>query len=218
MPSAKKITSKIISGIQSVISDIGKNEGFEVNIYQNLTVADGVQSNNPWLQEMPDPISKVCWDNYLSVNPKDARKMNISTDSGTMTTNLLSISLNDNNYEIPAIIQPGQAEGTVGLALGYGRTLSVSGLEKRIDRIANVFFVDPGVFNDIMEKRCHEALCIHVHTSKNTRHREGVSDVRLSAAAGLPVVGLFRVIVSTPDLLRLVQRQVVCDQLFKSGE
>ena len=75
-----------------------------------------------------------------------------------------------------------------------------------------------GMHNDIMEKRCHEALCIHVHTSKNTRHREGVSDVRLSAAAGLPVVGLFRVIVSTPDLLRLVQRQVVCNQLLKSGE
>ena len=124
LPSAKKITSKIISGIQSVISDVNQNDGFEVNIYQNLTVADGVQSNNPWLQEMPDPISKVCWDNYLSVNPKDARKMGISTDSGTMTTNLLSINLNDNNHEIPAIIQPGQAEGTVGLALGYGRTLS----------------------------------------------------------------------------------------------
>ena len=99
-------------------------EASELNIYQNLTVSDGIQANNPWLQEMPDPISKVCWDNYLSVNPKDASKLNIKTDSGTMTTNLLTLSINGADFEIPAIIQPGQAEGTMGLALGYGRELA----------------------------------------------------------------------------------------------
>ncbi len=121
--SSRKFLSKINSEILSII-DNNKESGFELNIYQNLTVSDGIQANNPWLQEMPDPISKVCWDNYLSVNPKDASKLNIKTDSGTMTTNLLTLSINGADFEIPAIIQPGQAEGTMGLALGYGRELA----------------------------------------------------------------------------------------------
>ena len=121
--SSRKFLSKINSEILSIIND-NKESGFELNIYQNLTVSDGIQANNPWLQEMPDPISKVCWDNYLSVNPKDANKLNIKTDSGTMTTNLLTLSINGADFEIPAIIQPGQAEGTMGLALGYGRELA----------------------------------------------------------------------------------------------
>ncbi len=120
---SRKFLSKINSEILSII-DNNKESGFELNIYQNLTVSDGIQANNPWLQEMPDPISKVCWDNYLSVNPKDASKLNIKTDSGTMTTNLLTLSINGADFEIPAIIQPGQAEGTMGLALGYGRELA----------------------------------------------------------------------------------------------
>ena len=89
-----------------------------------MTVSDGIQSNNPWLQEMPDPISKVCWDNYISINPKDANKLSVKTDVGTMTTNLLLLKSEQESYEIPVIIQPGQAEGTIGLALGYGRKLA----------------------------------------------------------------------------------------------
>ena len=73
---------------------------------------------------MPDPISKVCWDNYISINPKDANKLTVKTDVGTMTTNLLLLKSEQESYEIPVIIQPGQAEGTIGLALGYGRKLA----------------------------------------------------------------------------------------------
>ena len=129
LSSNKKIIPKVnfesaYTGIKSVLNSINSNEAFEIDIYLNSSVGDGVQANNPWLHEMPDPISKVCWDNYLSVNPKDANKLNLKTDSGVMSTNLLSLKLNGSEYEIPAIIQPGQAEGTIGLALGYGRKLA----------------------------------------------------------------------------------------------
>ena len=122
--SAKVNFESTYAGMKTVLNSMNSNEAFEINIYLNSSVGDGVQANNPWLHEMPDPISKVCWDNYLSVNPKDANKLNLKTDSGVMTTNLLSIKLNGSEYEIPAIIQPGQAEGTIGLALGYGRKLA----------------------------------------------------------------------------------------------
>ncbi len=95
----------------------------ELILYMNSSVGNGIQSNNPWLQEMPDPISKVCWDNYLSISPKLAKELNLQV--GDMTTQKLLLKFDSGNeYEIPAIIQPGQAEGTIGLALGYGRKKS----------------------------------------------------------------------------------------------
>ena len=124
LPGNRKILKTVTASISNKINQIEINDKLELNIYQNLTVSDGVQSNNPWLQEMPDPISKVCWDNHLSVNPKDASVLDIKSDPGTMTTNLLRVEVDQVGYEIPAIIQPGQAEGTIGIAMGYGRTLA----------------------------------------------------------------------------------------------
>ena len=124
LPNSYKNRISEVNKISILIDRESNIENFELNLYHNMTVSDGIQSNNPWLQEMPDPISKVCWDNYISVNPKDANKLNIKTDAGTMTTNLISVKNSNVNIEIPAIIQPGQAEGTIGLALGYGRKLA----------------------------------------------------------------------------------------------
>ena len=124
LPNSYKNRISEVNKISTLIDRESNNENFELNLYHNMTVSDGIQSNNPWLQEMPDPISKVCWDNYISINPKDANKLSVKTDVGTMTTNLLLLKSEQESYEIPVIIQPGQAEGTIGLALGYGRKLA----------------------------------------------------------------------------------------------
>ena len=124
LPNIFKSRISEVSKISTLIDTESENEDFELNLYHNLTVSDGIQSNNPWLQEMPDPISKVCWDNYISINPKDASKLEVKTDVGTMTTNVLKIQNGQGSFEVPVIIQPGQAEGTIGLALGYGRKLA----------------------------------------------------------------------------------------------
>jgi len=81
-------------------------------LYANVALNDGRYSNNPWLQELPDPVSKVCWDNYLSISPVDAEKLGLADED------LVSMDGTD----IPVLVQPGQAPGTVSLALGYGRT------------------------------------------------------------------------------------------------
>jgi molybdopterin-containing oxidoreductase family iron-sulfur binding subunit len=75
---------------------------------------DGRYGNNPWLHELPDPVSKVCWDNYLSVSPAEAEKRGLEDE----------MLVRMNGTEVPVLIQPGQAEGTVSLALGYGRTMA----------------------------------------------------------------------------------------------
>ncbi len=94
--------------------------GLELVLYVNNSVAEGTQANNPWLQEMPDPITKATWDNYLTVSPKQAAEWGI--ELGDMSTQTVTFTANGKSAEIPVLAQPGQAYNTVGLAVGYGRT------------------------------------------------------------------------------------------------
>ena len=98
--------------------NISKPESFlELIIYKNGTVGNGIQSNNPWLQEMSDPITKACWDNYLTVS-KQVEEWGI--ELGDMTTQIVKLTVNGKlNSVLP---QPGQKYNTIGLAIGYGRS------------------------------------------------------------------------------------------------
>ncbi len=118
-----------ISGIYDAASAISSNysdngSDLELVLYLNNSVAEGIQANNPWLQEMPDPITKACWDNYLTVSPKQADEWGMSFDelSTTMKTQMANLTVGGSTFSLPVIPQPGQKYGTVGLALGYGRT------------------------------------------------------------------------------------------------
>ncbi len=85
--------------------------GYSLHLYAPVGVNDGRHANNPWLQELPDPVSKVCWDNYLAVSVTDAEEMGVATEDVVMLA----------GEEVPVLVQPGQAKGTIALALGYGR-------------------------------------------------------------------------------------------------
>ncbi|ELR70829.1 Molybdopterin oxidoreductase, iron-sulfur binding subunit [Fulvivirga imtechensis AK7] len=107
-----------VSKASAAINNI-KGSGLELVIYQKVAIGDGSQANNPWLQEMPDPVTKATWDNYLSVSPKWASENDVKSFEGKC--NMARITVNGVSKDVPVLIQPGQAEGTVGLALGYGR-------------------------------------------------------------------------------------------------
>ncbi|SHF90986.1 quinol:cytochrome c oxidoreductase iron-sulfur protein precursor [Flavobacterium micromati] len=101
-------------------------QGLELVLYTKTGLGDGQQANNPWLQEFPDPITRVSWDNYLTVSNADAKKYELSNEivangglNGSYATITTAEGLKLEN--VPVIVQPGQAIGTVGLALGYGR-------------------------------------------------------------------------------------------------
>ena len=91
----------------------GQTGPAEVVLYEGLAMGLGSQANNPWLQELPDPISRICWDNYASVSPKQASEL------GLQDGDVISMG----NMEIPVHIQVGQAYGSIGIALGYGRRI-----------------------------------------------------------------------------------------------
>ena len=87
----------------------------ELFLYQDISVSDGKYANNPWLQELPDPNTKVCRDNYLSISPEIALENNLKQGD------VIKISYGRYEVDLPIFIQPGQAYGTFAVALGYGR-------------------------------------------------------------------------------------------------
>lgn len=97
---------------------IDKDNKINLELYFKSTIGDGRHANNPWLQELPDPITKVTWDNYVVISPKLAKKLNISTGD------MVEIVSGTNSIVIPSLVQPGVAENTLGIALGYGRNVS----------------------------------------------------------------------------------------------
>jgi len=98
------------------------NNGLEVAFYQKVSIGTGHHANNPWLQELPDPISKATWDNYATISQKMANDLGIKIFEGK--TSLINLTINGQAMEVPALVQPGQANGTIGLALGYGRKMA----------------------------------------------------------------------------------------------
>ncbi len=109
--------------VNAAAAALGKaaGSGIELVLYTKVGIGNGAMGNNPWLQELPDPISRACWDNYLTVSQKMASELGL-TQSEEDGNDLVTLEIPGKPaVTLPALIQPGQADGTVGLALGYGR-------------------------------------------------------------------------------------------------
>ncbi|QRK13446.1 TAT-variant-translocated molybdopterin oxidoreductase [Archangium violaceum] len=90
--------------------------GLEVNFVPDYKVYDGQFANMSWLQELPDPISKMTWDNAAYISPATAEKLGLEPGDVAMLT------YRDRQMEVPVWILPGTADNVVVLPLGYGRT------------------------------------------------------------------------------------------------
>ena len=116
----------VVAGKLKAMKNAGS--GYELTLYTKSGIGNGSSANNPWLQELPDPVSKATWDNYLTVSLTDAKDLgleNYMVSNGGINGALVTLECNGVTMEnVPVMVQPGQAVGTVGLALGYGRTAS----------------------------------------------------------------------------------------------
>ena len=97
----------------SIIVEKTANGGTEIILYESIALGEGRQANNPWLHELPDPVTRICWDNYVSLSPKQAKELDLHD------CDVISLG----GIELPVHIQPGQCYGTAGIALGYGRSV-----------------------------------------------------------------------------------------------
>jgi molybdopterin-containing oxidoreductase family iron-sulfur binding subunit len=113
------------SAAANALATAKKGAGFELVLYTKTGLGDGQQANNPWLQELPDPITRVSWDNYVTVSRFDADQLKLSNEivaNGGLNGSYATLTVGGVKLEnVPVIVQPGQAKGTIGLALGYGR-------------------------------------------------------------------------------------------------
>jgi len=90
--------------------------GLEITFFPSAASYDGRFVNNAWLQEAPEPMTKVVWDNAALVSPKTARELKLEDGA------VLSLERGGRKLEAPVMIQPGHADNSVTLTLGYGRT------------------------------------------------------------------------------------------------
>ena len=93
----------------------GADKSFELHCFETVPMRDGRHANNPWLQELPDPITKVTWGNYASIAPQAAKKLGVNQGD------VIRLRFGTRQLELPAFIQPGQESHTISVALGYGR-------------------------------------------------------------------------------------------------
>ena len=146
------------------------SSGLELVLYTKTGMGDGQQSNNPWLQEFPDPITRVSWDNYITVSASDAAEAglkNVNVANGALNGSYAKVTVGGTTLTVPVIIQPGQAKGSIGLALGYGEK---AGLQEEMQVGVNAF----EFYNDFkpvqnasiaLAEGFHEFACVQLHNT-----------------------------------------------------
>jgi len=101
-----------------------KASGSEVVLYQKVSIGTGSQAGNPWLQELPDPVSKATWDNYALISMKKAEELGIklNTDYEYYPEKpVIELTIGKNKIELPVLVFPGMNADTIAVAVGYGR-------------------------------------------------------------------------------------------------
>ena len=171
-------SSNSISEVESVdfsglnISDLRSASDSEMSLvlYTKTGMGDGQQANNPWLQEFPDPITRVSWDNYLTISMSDANALglkNTNTANGALNGSYASVAVGSQTLKVPVIVQPGQAKGTVGLSFGYGKRMGLKE-EMQVGVNAYSFYenfqkVQPVKITPLEGE--HEFACVQLHNT-----------------------------------------------------
>ncbi len=169
---AEEITLNEVD-IDAAGSELAKVKGsdFELSLYTKTGLGDGQMANNPWLQELPDPITRTSWDNYLTMSKADAEALGVinhNVANGALNGSLVEMSVNGISEVLPVLIQPGQAKGSIGLALGYGRK---QGLKAEMQTGKNAYQFYKGFNNhqsDVTLKLVegeHEFACVQLHNT-----------------------------------------------------
>lgn len=157
------------------------NAAFELCLYPKVAMGAGTQANNPWLQELPDPLTRVTWDNYVTISAQDAKDLGVYLDrssffverrnnaNGGLNGKYITISL-ESGQELtaPVIVQPGQAKGTIGLAFGYGQKEAMQN-EMQVGVNAYQLYKDfkatQPVSLSLAGENLHEFACIQLHNT-----------------------------------------------------
>lgn len=109
----------------AAIASTPRSNKNEIVLYQTVMLLSGKQAGNPWLLELPDPVTRATWDNYALISTAKAKELGIdylSTDYEYYTEKpLLELTVGNKKLTIPALVVPGMDPNTIAVAVGYGR-------------------------------------------------------------------------------------------------
>ncbi len=117
---ASSANTSITDYVEQIKSTVSTKDNMELLVYFSPIMGAGTQANNPILQEIPDPITKVCWGNFVAVPMKMADKF----PSFETKTSVAKITVKGKSFTLPVIVQPGLADKTIAIMTGYGRDAS----------------------------------------------------------------------------------------------
>jgi MoCo/4Fe-4S cofactor protein with predicted Tat translocation signal len=129
-PNAANFAQLISSGGANSLEP-GK-DNFEVVFHRDYKLDDGRWNNNGWLQELPDPITKTVWDGMVLMSRKTAEELGVESTSESRGSDVVEVELGGRKIRGPVWVQPGFADYSIGLSLGYGRTRSDKGGTGRV--------------------------------------------------------------------------------------
>ncbi len=164
---AEASSFSVAGAVRSLAS--ASSGGMELTLYSKVGMGDGRQAGNPWLQEFPDPITRVSWDNYLTVSKADAEMLGLINENvanGGLDGSYAKLTVNGVSVDnVPVIIQPGQAPGTVGLSFGYGKT---AGMKEEMQTGVNAYplyqqFSNVQTITVEKSSGNHEFACVQLH-------------------------------------------------------
>ncbi len=195
-----------VSGAAQRINNKYKVDSNEIELvlYEKIALGTGSQANNPWLQELPDGVTKATWDNYLTVSKAMARELGVEAVEGKV--GMVNLTVNGITVKLPALVQPGQAKGTVGLALGYGRVKAgkvANGVG--VDAFPFVRFLDGTYQYDVVsavsvEKADGKYVIAQTQTQQTVMGRENViQESILSAYVSDPKAGKHQALIATSE-------------------
>ncbi len=95
-------------------------DALEISFYETINMGNGQHANNPWLQEMPNPVNRTVWGNTLSIPIKYTGKDFVSADD-LKDGDYVNVTVGGKDYKCVVVRQFGQMEGTMAIGLGYGR-------------------------------------------------------------------------------------------------
>lgn len=121
------------------------DDALEVVFDLDARVLDGSYANNAWQQELPDPITKLVWDNVAAMSVRTAERLGLEVeyDEGSYYADVIALTLGDHTLELPVWIVPGMADNTIALSFGYGRTI------RSLRPEADYFFWNSDTYTDI---------------------------------------------------------------------
>lgn len=133
-PAGAAFTSTAVAAAVAAAATTKKGGDVELVVYQKVGIGDGKQGNNPWLLEMPDPITRATWDNYAIVSPQLGKSMfgiDLGNSKGAdayevdVMKPVIELTVGNQKIELPVLVVPGTQVNTVAVAVGFGRAKEV---------------------------------------------------------------------------------------------